>query len=392
MELLASSKALLMRLTNSRADGASDWAAGLSWKLERGVKAMIEEEGCVSCGGITCIVVGKLQRCKVLVPVVLPGVDVGAQCFLDGAVGPFCLSVCLGMASCGHGLPAANALHDCSPEVGCAFGVPVRHNGLGQPMIPEDHVDEELCKRGGFDVCGGGPDVNHLGQAIPPSQPGQAQNNPQRVQANPLDLGRAQPPATPIQLEGRLNGRPVKFMLDSGAMGNFLSSEWLQQSGMRAAPRLSDKILQLPNGSQIPSHHFLPQAAIQLSSARASCPHMQERLHFDVADLQGYDAILGKPWLDKHNPTIDWKKHMVSVHKNGKTFVMQQRKPAIPSHAQRSAQDVKRDLLSAKQMQRLMRKKQGTFFVAYIDEAQDLNATASARQPISSATASSSHQ
>ena len=224
------------------------------------------------------------------------------------------------------------------------------------------------------------------------SQPGQAQNSPQRVQANPLDLGRAQPPATPIQLEGRLNGRPVKFMLDSGAMGNFLSSEWLQQSGMRAAPRLSDKILQLPNGSQIPSHHFLPQAAVQLSSARASCPHMQERLHFDVADLQGYDAILGKPWLDKHNPTIDWKKHMVSVHKNGKTFVMQQRKPAAPSHAQRSAQDVKRDLLSAKQMQRLMRKKQGTFFVAYINEVQDLNATAQLRQPISSATASSSHQ
>ena len=53
---------------------------------------------------------------------------------------------------------------------------------------------------------------------------------------------------------------------------------------------------------------------------------------------------------------------------------MQQRKPAALSPAQRSAQDVKRDLLSAKQMQRLMRKKQGTFFVAYINEVQDLSA------------------
>ena len=53
---------------------------------------------------------------------------------------------------------------------------------------------------------------------------------------------------------------------------------------------------------------------------------MQERLHFDVADLQGYDAILGKPWLDKHNPAIDWKSTWMTVSRNGKTFVMQQRK------------------------------------------------------------------
>ena len=34
-----------------------------------------------------------------------------------------------------------------------------------------------------------------------------------------------------------------------------------------------------------------------------------EFLDFSVLKLPTYDAILGKAWLDRWNPVIDWKKH-----------------------------------------------------------------------------------
>ena len=30
-------------------------------------------------------------------------------------------------------------------------------------------------------------------------------------------------------------------------------------------------------------------------------------LHFSIIDLPAYDAILGKTWLDRWNPAINWK-------------------------------------------------------------------------------------
>ena len=32
-----------------------------------------------------------------------------------------------------------------------------------------------------------------------------------------------------------------------------------------------------------------------------------ENINFDVTPLGEYDIVLGIPWLQYHNPTIDWK-------------------------------------------------------------------------------------
>ena len=34
-----------------------------------------------------------------------------------------------------------------------------------------------------------------------------------------------------------------------------------------------------------------------------------EFLDFSIISLPTYDAILGKPWLDRWNPIIDWQKN-----------------------------------------------------------------------------------
>ena len=33
----------------------------------------------------------------------------------------------------------------------------------------------------------------------------------------------------------------------------------------------------------------------------------EEKIAFDIVDLADYDVILGDPWLEKHNLTINWK-------------------------------------------------------------------------------------
>ena len=36
-------------------------------------------------------------------------------------------------------------------------------------------------------------------------------------------------------------------------------------------------------------------------------------MSLDVTKLEDYDVILGKPWLTRLNPKIDWKKNIVKL-------------------------------------------------------------------------------
>ena len=41
-----------------------------------------------------------------------------------------------------------------------------------------------------------------------------------------------------------------------------------------------------------------------------------DKMDFTVFPLQKYDAILGMPWLEKHNPKIDFKNKSVKLQSN----------------------------------------------------------------------------
>jgi hypothetical protein len=38
----------------------------------------------------------------------------------------------------------------------------------------------------------------------------------------------------------------------------------------------------------------------------------QEEVRFDIAQIGEHQAILGMPWIRKHNPDIDWVKGTVT--------------------------------------------------------------------------------
>ena len=48
----------------------------------------------------------------------------------------------------------------------------------------------------------------------------------------------------------------------------------------------------------------------------------EDQMQFNILPLHRYDAILGAPWLQEHNPIIDWKKGEVRFTHKGQDIVL----------------------------------------------------------------------
>ena len=55
----------------------------------------------------------------------------------------------------------------------------------------------------------------------------------------------------------------------------------------------------------------------------------REQIRFQVANLKKHEAILGMPWLKKHNPTIDWNKEQISFNSERCTEIFLKEPPVV---------------------------------------------------------------
>ena len=106
-----------------------------------------------------------------------------------------------------------------------------------------------------------------------------------------------------MTFKGTLNHAPIKILIDSGAMGNFLSKQ--------AADRFS---FALSDVSNIPV--VFANGATGACNKAALTTYLQfenheENIDLQVVSLPHHDIILGQPWLEKWNPNINWKKHKI---------------------------------------------------------------------------------
>ncbi|KAG6879087.1 hypothetical protein C0992_005295 [Termitomyces sp. T32_za158] len=101
----------------------------------------------------------------------------------------------------------------------------------------------------------------------------------------------------PLVVVVQINGHPARALIDSGSLGNFMSTTIVEQLKV-------DK-------QELPE--VLPvQLAVQGSrskvnygaSARFRYQNIDRVQYFDVMNLNGYDLILGTPWLFQHQVTI----------------------------------------------------------------------------------------
>lgn len=89
-------------------------------------------------------------------------------------------------------------------------------------------------------------------------------------------------------------------MIDSGAMGNFMSQRFVKSNGIATQEKNDGYELIAVDGSSLPD---VDSETIPLPLA---IQQHHEEIVFDVLDTASHDIVLGMPWLEKHNPVIDW--------------------------------------------------------------------------------------
>ncbi|KAJ9511114.1 hypothetical protein QJQ45_013190 [Haematococcus lacustris] len=117
----------------------------------------------------------------------------------------------------------------------------------------------------------------------------------------------------PFILHGTFSGHRARFLLDSGATGNIVSSRFFQQAGLRMAGKAAPGRLLLPG----PSPSYLPTYELSHCTVRLSTYH--DRVPFVMADISNadYDVVLGKPWLTAKNPDINWPLERITLRHAG---------------------------------------------------------------------------
>ena len=82
----------------------------------------------------------------------------------------------------------------------------------------------------------------------------------------------------------------------------------------------------------------------QLRGTRLRIGDYREDEDLQVTTLKDYDVILGKAWLEKKNPSLDWKRNVVFLKTQGRTLKLEGVNPRRPGVHQLSAVQMKKVL------------------------------------------------
>jgi hypothetical protein len=126
----------------------------------------------------------------------------------------------------------------------------------------------------------------------------------QRNAASRKDKGRRMP--KPIVVTVNINGHPCRALLDSGSLGDFMSSTLVDQ--LKLNRRLLEKPLTVQLailGSRTRVNSFT-EAWLQYQG-------IDEIRTFDIINVSSYDLILGTPWLWQHQVCLGFNKARVVI-------------------------------------------------------------------------------
>ena len=101
----------------------------------------------------------------------------------------------------------------------------------------------------------------------------------------------------PVVIKVKINEMPVRALVDSGSLGDFISMTVVDQL------KLKHTILGKPLGLQlaVQGSHSKINSCVNISY---SYQNIKDLPHFDVANLNDYDLILGTPWIYQHQVCI----------------------------------------------------------------------------------------
>ena len=140
--------------------------------------------------------------------------------------------------------------------------------------------------------------------------PGKRQRSPVEggllVSVTPLHPSSTIRTLVPATLFTGAHSHPVSALIDSGADGNFMNTSLVSELHLVPAQLktpLEARALTGARFSQIT--HVTPPVSLLISG------NHQENLVFHMLDSPTAPIVLGRPWLVKHNPHIDWANNTI---------------------------------------------------------------------------------
>ncbi|KAE8185404.1 hypothetical protein A4X06_0g3818 [Tilletia controversa] len=103
----------------------------------------------------------------------------------------------------------------------------------------------------------------------------------------------------------------AQCVIDSGALGLFVSPTFIKKNDLDSSLTELDQTLSVEDvaGRPLPPVTHSLQTTLSLSGTQ-QMSHV-EQICFYVADIGNFDIILGLPWLLRHDPHIDWQRHLL---------------------------------------------------------------------------------
>jgi len=102
-------------------------------------------------------------------------------------------------------------------------------------------------------------------------------------------------------------GITVRALLDSGATGMFMDKKTAEKHGFKLQKLKRLLIVRNMNGTGNSRGNITHQVEVNVFYKN----HI-ERMRMDVCNLGKTEVILGIPWLQAHNPKINWETGKVS--------------------------------------------------------------------------------
>ena len=102
----------------------------------------------------------------------------------------------------------------------------------------------------------------------------------------------------------------MKALLDSGITGIFMDKKMAAKYGFRL-----QKLERLVAVRNVDGTNNSGEATTYQVEVNVYYKSHVERMRMDVCNLEKTDVILGMPWLQVHNPEINWKTGEVKITK-----------------------------------------------------------------------------
>ena len=111
-----------------------------------------------------------------------------------------------------------------------------------------------------------------------------------------------------------ISGQRFKALIDSGASGSFLSTRVANQLKLKKVVKGVPDVVRLADGSTLESTHVL---RMQFDLGEFS-----DSETFHILDLPDHDVVLGRPWLRRINPDINWKTDTMQITHKGRKHIL----------------------------------------------------------------------